>query len=97
MQFPTLDYTGHVMVTIAYEEAKLIQELQKQWQNNGQERRMNMKKNEKENFALGVHIAGLYGACDSRTKEALIMAFLEDIRETDFTRWLRIMNKNILE
>ena len=59
---------------------------------------MNMEKlNEKESFALGVHIAGLYEACDSRTKEALIMAFLEDIRETDFKRWLSIMNKNILE
>ena len=57
----------------------------------------NEKLNEKESFSLGVHIAGLYGACDSRTKEALIMSFLEDIRETDFTRWLRIMNKNILE
>ena len=57
-----------------------------------------MKKlNEKESFALGVHISGLYGACDGRTKEALIMAFLEDIRETDFKRWLSIMNKNILE
>ena len=55
------------------------------------------KLNEKESFALGVYIAGLYEACDGRTKEALIMAFLEDIRETDFKRWLSIMNKNILE
>lgn len=55
------------------------------------------KLNEKESFALGTHIIGLYGACDSRTKEALIMAFLEDIRETDYKRWLTIMNKNILE
>ena len=53
--------------------------------------------NEKESTILGTYIVGLYGACDSRTKEALIMAFLEDIRETDFTRWLSIMNKNILE
>ena len=57
-----------------------------------------MKKlNEKESFSLGVYIARLYESCDSRTKEALIMAFLEDIRETDFKRWLSIMNKNILE
>ena len=57
-----------------------------------------MKKlNEKESIALGTYIVGLYGACDSRTKEALIMAFLEDIRETDFKCWLSIMNKNILE
>ena len=55
------------------------------------------KLNEKESFALGVYIAGLYKKCDSRTREALIMAFLEDIRETDFKRWLSIMNKNILE
>ena len=55
------------------------------------------KLNEKESFALGVHIAGLYDACDSITKEALILTFLEDIRETDFKRWLSIMNKNILE
>ena len=57
-----------------------------------------MKKlNEKESFALGTYIVRLYGACDSKTKEALITAFLEDIRETDFKRWLSIMNKNILE
>ena len=57
-----------------------------------------MKKlNEKESIALGTYIVGLYGACDSRTKEALIMTFLEDIRETDYKRWLSIMNKNILE
>lgn len=55
------------------------------------------KLNEKESFALGVHIAGLYEECDSRTKEALIMAFLEDMKETDYKRWLSIMNKNILE
>ncbi len=55
------------------------------------------KLNEKESFALGIHIAGLYEACDGRTKEALIMAFLEDMRETDFKRWMGIMNKNILE
>ena len=55
------------------------------------------KLNEKESFALGVHIAGLYAACDGITKEALIMAFLEDMRETDFKCWLSIMNKNILE
>ena len=57
----------------------------------------NEKLNEKESFALALHIAGLYDVCDGRTKEALIMAFLDDIRETDFTRWLRIMNKNIIE
>ena len=60
-----------------------------------------MKKNEKlkekESFALGVYIARLYEACDTRTKKALIMAFLEEMRETDFKRWLSIMNKNILE
>ena len=55
------------------------------------------KLNEKKSFVLGVHIAGLYEACDGRTKEALIMAFLSDMRETDFKRWLSIMNKNILE
>ena len=57
----------------------------------------NEKLNEKESIVLGTYIVGLYGACDSRTKEALIMTFLEDIRETDFKRWLSIMNKNILE
>ena len=57
----------------------------------------NEKLNEKESFALGVYIAGLYEACNSRTKEALIIAFLEDMRETDFNRWLSIMNKNIFE
>ena len=57
----------------------------------------NEKLNEKESIIVGTYIVGLYGACDSRTKEALIMAFLEDIRETDFKRWLNIMNKNILE
>ena len=57
-----------------------------------------MKKlNEEESIALGIYIAGLYEACDGRTKEELIMAFLEDIRETDFKRWFSIMNKNILE
>ena len=62
------------------------------------EKENDMKKlNEKESFALGVFIAGLYEKCDSRTKEAIIMAFLEDIRETDYKRWLSIMNKNILE
>ena len=55
------------------------------------------KLNEKESLALGVHIAGLYEACDGRTKEALIMTFLEDMRETDFKRWMNIMKKNILE
>lgn len=55
------------------------------------------KMNEKESYALGVYIARIYEACDGRTKEALIMAFLEDMRETDFKRWLSIMNKNILE
>ena len=55
------------------------------------------KLNEKESFALGVYIAGLYEKCDGRTKEALIMTFLEDIRETDFKRWLSIMSKYILE
>ena len=60
-----------------------------------------MKKNEKlneaESFALGIHIAGLYEACDGRTKEALIMAFLEDMKEKDYKRWHSIMKKNILE
>ena len=51
----------------------------------------------KRRALLLAYIAGLYEACDGRTKEALIMAFLEDIRETDFKRWLSIMNKNILE
>ena len=55
------------------------------------------KLNEKESCALGVYIAGLYEACDGRTKEELIMAFLEDMKETDCKRWLSIMNKNILE
>ena len=57
----------------------------------------NEKLNEKESFALGVHIAGLYEKCDGRTKEALIMSFLDDMRETDFKRWVNIMNMNILE
>lgn len=51
--------------------------------------------NEKESVARGVDIAGLYETCDDRTKEALIRAFLEDMKETDFKRWLSIMNKNI--
>lgn len=57
----------------------------------------NEKLNEKESFAIGAHIAGLYATCDGITKEALIMSFLEDMREKDFKRWLNIMNKNILE
>lgn len=57
----------------------------------------NEKLNEKESYALAVYIAGLYEACDGRTKEALILAFLEDMKETDYKRWLSIMNKNILE
>ena len=56
-----------------------------------------MKMNEKESFALGAHIVGLYDVCDSRTKEALIMAFLDDMKETDVKRWLSIMRKNMLE
>ena len=52
--------------------------------------------NEKESFSLGVYIARLYESCDSRTKEALIMAFLDDMKETDVKRWLSIMHKNIL-
>ena len=55
------------------------------------------KLNEKESFALGVHIAALFEKCDSRTKEALIMAFLDDMKETDYKRWHNIMNENILE
>ena len=57
----------------------------------------NEKLNEKESFALGVYIAELFESCDSRTKEALIMAFLDDIKETDYKRWHSIMNENILE
>ena len=57
----------------------------------------NEKLNEKESFALGVYIAGLYESCDTRTKEALITAFLEDIRETDYNLWFSILKKNILE
>ena len=52
------------------------------------------KLNEKESLALGVYIAELYESCDSRTKEALIMAFLDDMKETDVKRWLSIMHKN---
>ena len=55
------------------------------------------KLNEKESFSLGVYIAGLYEACDGRTKEALIMTFLEDMKERDFNCWMNIMKKNILE
>ena len=55
------------------------------------------KLNEAESLALGIHIAGLYEACDSPTKEALIKAFLEDMKETDYKRWYSIMKKNILE
>lgn len=56
-----------------------------------------MKKlNEKESFSLGLYIAGLYESCDSRTKEALIIAFLEDMKETDVKRWLSII-RNMLE
>ena len=57
-----------------------------------------MKKlNEKESFALGVYITGLYAKCDGRTKEALITAFLEDMKEKDFNSWMNIMKKNIFE
>lgn len=57
-----------------------------------------MKKlNEKESIALGTYIVGLYGACDSRTKEALILTFLEDMKESDYNLWLSILKKNILE
>ena len=52
------------------------------------------KLNEKESFYLGMYIAALYESCDSGTKEALIMAFLDDIKETDVKRWLSIMCKN---
>ena len=55
------------------------------------------KLNEKESFSLGVYIAGLYESCDSRTKEALIMAFLDDMKETDIKCWLSIMHNNMLE
>ena len=55
------------------------------------------KLNEKESFALGEHIVRLYAACNGRTKEALIRTFLDDIRETEYRRWLSIMNENILE
>lgn len=54
------------------------------------------KLNEKESFSLGVYIAGLYELCDSRTKEALITAFLEDMKETDVKRWLSIMHNTTL-
>ena len=57
----------------------------------------NEKLNEKESFALGVHIAGLYEKCDGRTKEALILTFLEDMKERDYNLWLSILKKNILE
>ena len=57
-----------------------------------------MKKfNEKESFSICVYIAGLYESCDSITKEALIMAFLDDMKEKDVKRWLRIMHKNMLK
>ena len=57
----------------------------------------NEKLNEKESIVLGTYIVGLYGACDGRTKEALIMAFLEDMKEKDYNLWLSILKKNILE
>ena len=57
----------------------------------------NEKLNEKESFALGVYIAGLFEKCDGITKEALIMAFLEDIKERDYNLWFSILKKNILE
>ena len=57
----------------------------------------NEKLNEKESFSLGVYIAGLYEACDGRTKEALVMYFLDDLKETDYKRWHSIMDENILE
>ena len=55
------------------------------------------KLNENESIALGVYIARLYGACDGRTKEALILTFLEDMKERDYNLWLSILKKNILE
>ena len=57
----------------------------------------NEKLNEKESIVLGTYIVGLYGACDGRTKEALIMTFLEDMKEKDYNLWLSILKKNILE
>ena len=54
----------------------------------------NEKLNEKESLTLGVYIAELYESCDSITKEALIMTFLDDMKETDVKRWLSIMYKN---
>ena len=57
----------------------------------------NEKLNEKESFYLAPHIAGLYDVCDSRTKEALIMTFLEDMKERDYNLWFSILKKNILE
>ena len=57
----------------------------------------NEKLNEKESIVLGTYIVGLYGACDSRTKEALIMTFLEDMKEREYNIWFSIMKKNILE
>ena len=57
----------------------------------------NEKLNEKESFALALYIAELYDACDNRTKEALIMAFLEDMKERDYNLWFSILKKNILE
>ena len=57
----------------------------------------NEKLNEKESIALGAYIVGLYDACDGRTKEALILTFLEDMKERDYNLWFSILKKNILE
>lgn len=55
------------------------------------------KLNRKESFACGIMVAKLYADCDSRTQEALVMSFLEVMKENDFKRWKRIMDKIILE
>lgn len=55
------------------------------------------KLNRKESFACGILVAELYADCDSRTQEALVMSFLEVMKENDFKRWKRIMDKSILE
>ena len=57
----------------------------------------NEKLNEKESIALGAYIAGLYGKCNIRTREALINVFLEDMKEKDYNCWMCILNKNLFE
>lgn len=50
------------------------------------------KMNNRESFTKGFHIIKLYKDCNNITQDALILAILESIKETDFNRWARIID-----